>query len=116
VDIVGAGVAKYVGAWYLREVTTMSTLAGRSAFSFSAMARRFFSPPREYVEFSGGIGREVVVLGPGPSVDVRETRFLQGRIQKFLSRRWGLSAAVMYNRFEGAPERKGLSLGLITRF
>ncbi len=116
VDLVGAAVARYVGNWYLREVTTVSTLAGRAAFSFSAMARRLLSPPWEYVEVAGGLGREVMVLGSGPTVDVRETRFLQGRIQKFLHGDWGLSAGVAYHRFEGAPQRRGLSLGLITRF
>lgn len=116
VDIFGAGLAKYYRNWYFRGVTTMSTLAGGSAFSFSGMARRFLDPPREYLEISTGVGREVVVLGPGPTVDVRNTRFLQGRIQRFFNSWWGLSAGLTYNRFEGAPERIGLSFGLITRF
>lgn len=116
VDIFGVGLAEYYGNWYFRGVASMSTLAGSSAFSFSSMARRFLDPPREYVEVSTGIGREVVVLGPGPTVEVRDTRFLQGRLQKFFNSRWGLSAGLMYNRFSGAPERVGFSLGLITRF
>lgn len=116
VDLFGLGLARYVGNWYLREVTSVSRLSGHSALSFSVSARRFLNPPREYWEVSGGIGQEAVVLGPGPEVEVRKTRFLRASLQKFLSARWGYSAATAYNRFEGAPERWGVSLGIISRF
>jgi YaiO family outer membrane protein len=116
VDILSAGGAHYLGNWYLRAVTFLSTLAGNSALSFSGTARRYIDPPREYVEIGAGTGREVVVLGPGPTVDTRDTRFFQIRVQRFLAYRWGFSAAAMVNRFEGAPERRGFSLGLMARF
>jgi YaiO family outer membrane protein len=116
VDVLGAGLAKYLGNWYLRQVTLVSWLADQPALSASVAARRFLDPPREYVELSGGLGEEAVVFGPGPTVETRETRFVRASFQRFLSTHWGLAAAAMYNHFEGAPNRWGLSLGLITRF
>lgn len=114
--VVGAGVARYVGNWYLREVVTLGTLAGESALSTGVLVRRYLDPPREYVEVSGGLGKEVVVLGAGPVVDVRETRFVQAGLQKFVTRSWGVAATLMYNRFQGAPSRRGGSLGVLARF
>jgi YaiO family outer membrane protein len=116
VQVAGLGLAKYSGAWYFREVTTVATMDGTSSFSASAFARRFFDPPFEHMEFGGGIGHELVVLGPGPVVDLRATRFLQGRFQRLLYPHWGIAAGVSYHWFEGSPARKGLSLGMITRF
>jgi len=116
VEVAGVGVARYVADWYLREVVTLSTLAGESVLSASALARFYLDPPREYLEISGGLGKEVVVLGAGPTVDVRETRFVQLGLQRFLTRTWGMAATVMLNRFEGAPARRGGSLGLMARF
>jgi YaiO family outer membrane protein len=116
VTVLGAGLAKYHGHWYLRQVSNVSWLSGEAAFSLSFAARRLLNPPREFVELSGGIGEEAVVLGPGPTLDVRETRFVRASIQRFFSTRWGYSAAAMYNLFEGTPERWGLMLGLLTRF
>jgi YaiO family outer membrane protein len=116
VHVAGLGLAKYTGAWYLRGVTTVSTMDGVSSFSATAFARRFFDPPWEYAQVAAGMGHELVVTGPGPMVDLRATRFLQGRFQRFLYPHWGISAEVSYHRFEGIPSRKGLSLGMITRF
>jgi len=114
--VVGVGIARYLGSWYFRETVTLGTLAGESALSTSFLARRYLDPPREYLEVSGGVGREVVVLGAGPTVDVRDTRFLRGGLQKFLTRSWGLSAALQYHRFQGTPSRRGGSLGVLARF
>jgi YaiO family outer membrane protein len=116
VDVVGVGLARYVGDWYLRGVSSVSTVAGRSTFSLAGVARRFLSPPREFLELSGGLGREAVIVGPGPAVELRHSRFLQARLQRFLSAHWGVAVAASYNRFEGTPVRRALSLGLITRF
>jgi YaiO family outer membrane protein len=116
VDVLGAGMAKYLGNWYLRQVTLVSWLADQPALSASVAARRFLNPPREYMELSGGLGEEVVVVGPGPTVETRETRFVRTSFQWFFSSHWGLAAAAMYNHFEGAPDRWGLSVGLLSQF
>jgi YaiO family outer membrane protein len=114
--VAGVGIARYLGSWYLRETVTLGTLAGESALSTSFLARRYLDPPREYLELSGGVGKEVVVLGAGPTVDVRDTRFLRWGLQKFLTRSWGVSAALQYHRFQGTPSRRGGSLGVLARF
>jgi len=116
VDVMGVGLAKYHGDWYLRQVTNVSRLAGKFAVSLSFAVRRLLNPPHEYVELSGGIGEEAVLLGPGPVVDLRHTRFVRGSVQRFFSTHWGYSTAAMFNLFEGTPERWGLKLGLLTRF
>ncbi len=114
--VLGVGLARYLGSWYLREVVTLGRLAGESALSARVLARRYLHPPREYVEVSGGVGKEVVVLGAGPVVDVRGTRFVQAGLQKFLTPTWGVAATLAYNRFQGAPSRRGGSVGVLARF
>lgn len=114
--VVGVGIARYVGSWYLREMVTLGTLAGESALSTSFLARRYLDPPREYLEVSGGVGKEVVVLGAGPTADVRNTRFVRAGLQKLITRSWGLAGAIQYSRFEGTPSRRGGSLGILARF
>lgn len=111
----GVGVARYVGAWYLRQITSLSRLAGASAVSGAAVARRFLAPPHEYVEFAGGVGSEVVLVGAGPTLDTRETRFVQVRAQRFVAVRWGLTVGLGYTTFEGAPSRVGASAGVLVR-
>ena len=114
--VVGGGVARYVGSWYLRETVTLGSLAGESALSTSFLARRYLDPPQEYLELAGGVGKEVVVLGVGPTADVRDTRFVRAGLQKLFTRSWGLAGAIQYSRFEGTPSRRGGSLGILARF
>lgn len=116
VGVVGVGLARYVRDWYLRVVSGRSTVAGRSTWSFAGTARRLLNPPREYIDLSGGLGREATIVGPGPTVELRRSHFLQVRIQSFLSAHWGVVAAASHNRFEGTPVRRAFSIGLITRF
>ncbi|MBT8335356.1 MAG: YaiO family outer membrane beta-barrel protein [Gemmatimonadetes bacterium] len=115
VDVFGAGAARYVGPWYLRQVVSVARLAGASAVSGAFLARRFIAPPQEYVEVSGGVGSEVVLVGEGPTLDTRDTRFIQVRIQRFLLARWGVVAGLGYTTFEGAPSRIPISVGVIAR-
>ncbi|MDT8341547.1 MAG: YaiO family outer membrane beta-barrel protein [Longimicrobiales bacterium] len=116
VQVAGAGVAHYRGNWYLRQTATLSRLAGESSLATAVTARRFLAGAREFVEVAGGLGREAVILGEGPRVESRDTGFVQGRVQRFLTPRWGLTGAVSYNRFEGTPGRLGVTLGLLARF
>lgn len=116
VDVAGLGVARYVGDWYVREVTSLSFLAGESSLSASVSARRFLGSSREFLELGAGVGREAVVLGTGPAVDTRDTRFAQVRVSRFLGRRWGVTGTAGYHAFEGAPDRKLLAVGILARF
>jgi len=116
VDVLGVGVARYVGQWYLRQVTSLSFLAGESALSASLSARRYLGSSREFLELGAGVGREAVVLGAGPAVDTRDTRFAQVRMSRFLGRRWGVTGTAGYHAFEGTPDRKLLAVGILARF
>ncbi len=115
VNLVGAALARYAGNWYLRARALLSRSAGESAGAFGLSARRFLSSPRESVEFSLGTGKEVVVLGVGPVVDLRRNSFVQAVGQRFVTRRVGLSLLTSYNTFEGAPARFAVGIGLIAR-
>ena len=115
VAVFGGGVARYVGAWYVRQVASVGRLAGASALSGALNVRRFIAAPVEYVELAGGVGSEVVLVGPGPDLDTRDTRFVQARLQRFLAGRWGVMGSLGYTTFEGAPSRIGISVGVMTR-
>jgi len=116
VDVFGAGVGRYAGAWYLRALGRLSRGAGSDVGSTSMLVRRYLGDSRELVEVAAGTGREVVVLGAGPVVALRRTTAAHIRAQQFVTPVLGASAALSFNTFEGAPDRLGLSVGLLARF
>jgi len=116
VSVFGAGVGRYAGAWYLRALGRLSRSAGSNVGSTSILVRRYLGDSRELVEVATGTGREVVVLGAGPVVALRRTTSAHIRAQQFVTPVLGASAALSFNTFEGAPDRLGLSVGLLARF
>jgi YaiO family outer membrane protein len=116
VEVFGIGMARYVGPWYLRGQVSLARIAGGSAGAGAVFARRFLGDPQQYVEGGAGLGSEVVVLGPGPVVDARATRFLAVNFQRFVRGPLGVQASAGLNDFEGVPLRRHLAVGLIARF
>ncbi len=116
VTVLGVGVGRYLADWYVRALTHLGRLAGKGTVSFSGRARRYLGASQEYWEVVAGVGEEPAVLGPGPSVAVRRTRFFAAGFQRFPSAWWGLSLHGSYQSIEGTPARWIWQLGGLARF
>lgn len=117
VGIAGLGVAKYYGQWFLQSRVSLARIEGEHAPSASLSARRILEDDgRQYFEFGGGVGKEVVLLGGGPILEARSTRFLAASHQRFFLNRLGIHIGAGASDFEGVPLRRTLTAGLIARF
>lgn len=115
VDIANASAAHYTGNWYLRLRGTGAFQSGSQGFSFSLLARLIGGNPDDLAELQGGLGQDIVTLGPG-SVDLAPTAFVAARWQRRLTTRFGGSVTASWNRQEGIPNRAGLTVGIFTRW
>lgn len=115
-------VGKYVSdRWYGR---VRGTRAGRSGghggSSGSGLLRRYLGSPREFVELAAGAGKEAVTAGVMSGgevvVDIRQSGFMEVGGRKYLTRRFGGSAAASYHTFEAIPDRAGFRVGALARF
>ncbi|MGH7561783.1 MAG: YaiO family outer membrane beta-barrel protein, partial [Gemmatimonadales bacterium] len=114
VDILSASVAAYRGWWYLRARAIAVPTAGSTGFSGGLTARRYFGRADRFAEVQGGGGKEVVLVGVGPMVELRSLGFVSARGEALLDRRWGVSGGLSWNAEEGIPSRYGLTVGLFT--
>jgi YaiO family outer membrane protein len=113
----GVGLASYRAQWLVRTQGSVARIGGDHALSGAVFARRYLgTSSREYLEFGGGTGEEIVVLGGGPVLDSRSTWFLSGSWQRFLHESLGVNLAAGVTDFEGVPLRRTLGVGLIARF
>ena len=115
VNVAIAGAAHYTGNWYLRARGTAAFQGGTEGFSGSLLARWLGSNPDDLAEIQGGLGQDIVTLGPG-LVDLTPTSFVAARWQRRLTTRFGLSVNGSWNRQEGIPDRAGLAIGVFTRW
>ena len=116
VDLWSASAARYAGSWYLRSRLTLVPQAGRLGASGSLLARRYLRSDLDLVELQAGVGREVVVIGAGPVVDVRGTRFVAARAQVEIARGFALAVAATVNDQKGLPTRRGLTVSVTHRW
>lgn len=118
-DLFSAGVAKYVGNWYLRARTTIVPKTGTTGVSGSLAVRRYLATPDEYLDVQGGLGEELLTVGTGPNgpdIQVRANRFVAVRLQKRLTSWLGASVGVTYNSTNGLPARRGMTIGVSHRW
>ena len=115
VDLAMASAARYAGDWYLRLRGTGAFQSGSKGLSFSFLARRIGGNADDLAELHGGLGEDIVTLGPG-SVDLAPTAFVAARWQRRLTSRFGCSVAASWNRQKGIPNRAGLTVGVFTRW
>lgn len=115
VHLVGAGVAKYAGSWYLRAKTTVTRLYGRFGVVQSLRARRYLDPPHGYVGARVGGGRVAEVVDEGPVIQTVRTYFVTIQLQKYLTPHLGLRIAGIYSD-DAFFIRRGLSFGMMTRW
>lgn len=115
VHLVGAGIAKYAGAWYVRAKTTVTRLYGRLGVVQSLRARRYLNPPREYVGLRIGSGRVAEIVDEGPIIETVRTVFVTAQFQKYVSSHLGLMVAGSYSN-DAFFTRRGITLGVLTRW
>ena len=117
VAVLGVGIARYVGAWYLRGLGSVAEVDGARSGGGAFFARRFFvDDGRQFVEAGGGLGGESVAVGPGPALDVRDTAFFQVSFQRAVRAPFGVHATAGAHDFEGVPLRTHITLGVTARF
>ncbi|MFB6248018.1 MAG: YaiO family outer membrane beta-barrel protein [Salinibacter sp.] len=117
VHLFGPGLARYVGAWYLRTRTTIAPRPSTWAVSQRVGIRRFYygPPSPSHVDLEGGVGRSVELIGPNGDLLVAPTFFVSLRVRHFLTDRLGLTASLRYSD-DGPFARTGGSVGLFARW
>lgn len=130
VTLGGLGLARYTGSWYIRATGSIASSGGTETGSARLSARRYMGGTRQYVELSAGGGGEVVTVGPGPDLQVRDTWFAQVTAQRYFwvlgrpardpdigsERLVGVQVTGGLHDFEDIPRRRRLSIGLIASF
>jgi YaiO family outer membrane protein len=114
VDIFALSAAAYRGPWYLRARAIAVPTSGSTGLAGALTARRYLGRDDRFAEVQGGAGREVVLLGVGPEVDLRSTGFVAARAEVRLRERWGVAGGLSWNAEEGIPARFGITLGGFT--
>jgi YaiO family outer membrane protein len=117
VHVATAGIAKYIGDdWYLRQRTTFSVTEGDLDVFFSGAVRRYLAVPDDWIQLDAGIGREVIDVAAGPTVESRTVQTIGVRFQKFFIPRLGIAIAGSYRDERGGPSSLGTSIQLMTRW
>ncbi len=113
----GPGLARYVGAWYLRTRTTVTPRPSTWAVSQRLGVRRFYywTPAPSYIDLEGGVGRSVELVGPNADLLVARTFFVSLRVRHFLTSALGLTAGLRYSD-DGPFARTGGTVGLFARW
>jgi len=115
-DIWSAGVARYVGDWYLRARALLIPQPGTTG-ALLVSVRRYLATPEEYLDVHVGIGSEVIVADYVPGVgDVRATRSAALTWRTSLTQGLGIQIGGAWNDTEGLPVRRGLTFGVTHRW
>lgn len=117
VHLIGPGLARYVGSWYLRTRTTIVPRQATWAFAQRIGARRYYgsSPSSSYVDAEAGVGRGVELVGPDADLLVTRTFFASLRVRHVLTSHLGLTAALRYSD-DDVFSRTGGAVGLFVQW
>lgn len=114
VHLLGIGLGRYVGEWYLRTQTTVVPRPTTYALAQRVNARRYYVSVGSLsfvdLEFAGG--RTVEYVGRSRQIKVLRTLFIGARSRHFLTPHYGLTAAVRYASYE-VFHGPGGSIGVI---
>jgi YaiO family outer membrane protein len=113
VHILGGSLAYYAGDWYLRSRTQIAPSEDGINFFTMAAARRYLGKVDNFVDLAGGVGKEVET-GQGTPLFF-SSYVITVRAQYFFHPQVGLSLGGSFQETT-AYDRKGLILGLITRW
>lgn len=114
VNILGLGVERYAGRWYLRALGTIVPRTGATGLGLGLRARRYLDPadPDALVDFHADVGREVVIIAPDAPPELRSTASLGVRTQRHLGAAWGIALNLDWSHEERAPNRIGVGTTL----
>ncbi|MEO6876993.1 MAG: YaiO family outer membrane beta-barrel protein [Gemmatimonadaceae bacterium] len=116
VGIVGLGVGRYSGLWYLSARGNEASQRGEHAFTATAEARRYATDGSlNFLDGVLSLGREVAVLGPNV-VKLQQTSSAAIRGQKLLTRNFGISATLSRNAISSLPNRFGAGISTFLRW
>ncbi|MBI2059193.1 MAG: YaiO family outer membrane beta-barrel protein [Nitrospirae bacterium] len=116
VNMPGISLGRYLGNWYLRGRAFANPSHGEIGYRGAGSARYFFESGDDFVEIGGALGRQVIVLGPGPRLDLRYATDILARAQRYFSRHLGVSLLVSFNDAERTPWGVGASVGVLGRW
>ena len=110
-----AALARYHDRFYLRARVLISPREDRRGTALVGQIRYMLGDD-DLIEAVASAGREVVTVGEGPVVELRDTHAAVLRGVRYVSARVGIDAAVLLRSFQGAPRGVGGSLGLRFRW
>lgn len=113
--LLGVSLGRYVGRWYLRALGHMLPRTGHVGFIYAAKARRYFAPPRSYVELGAGRGRGVEVVDVGPVIQTTATYHASVRLQTYVTNHFGIAVQGVYSDDEFF-KRRTVALGVMSRW
>lgn len=115
VDLAGAGIARYLGAWYVRLSGTIDPLEG-TPWSGAVAAKRFFGDGGDFAEGRAGAGFSAEVCPDCSGSDAVDGWFLSARARKSFSSRYGADLRAQAGREEGLGPYFELGGGLFLRW
>lgn len=113
--LLGVSLGRYVGRWYLRALGHMLPRAGELGVVYTAEARRYFAPPRSYVELEAGRGRGVEVIDVGPVIQMTGTYHASVRLQTYVTNHFGIAVQGVYSDDEFF-KRRTIAVGVMSRW
>jgi YaiO family outer membrane protein len=116
VPILGLGVGRYTGLWYLSGRFNQARLAGEDGITTSANVRRYAADASpDFVDATIAYGHELVVLNPS-TVAIKRTTSAALRGQRMLWTHIGASFAITYEAHALLPDRRGAALVTFIRW
>ena len=114
--VAGVSLAKYLGDWYFGGRMLFMTTAGQLDVTQGLFVRRYLWNADTYLQVDGGLGREVVDVAAGPTVQSRRVGYVGLRFQTFFTRWLGLGVSGTYRDEERGPVGRGVSFDLLLRW
>ncbi|MBI2889315.1 MAG: YaiO family outer membrane beta-barrel protein [Nitrospirae bacterium] len=116
VHLIGLSPGQYLGNWYLRERVFFVPSHGELGFLGVLAVRYVMEDAENFVEVSGGWGRQVILLGSGPETELRKNGHGLLRGQRFFTRHWGAMAHVGLDAAERTPAALNLMAAALSRW
>lgn len=116
VPILGLGLARYTGLWYLSGRINGASQHGEHGITTSAGVRRYAADAApDFVDVTVSYGHDIAVLSPS-IVALRRTASAAARGQRMLTSNVGMSLAITYDANASLPDRRGAVVSAFIRW